>query len=224
MKNYFLLFTAILACLSISSCKGEDSIGLDVGTVRSPNYVDLYVVVDDFDITQRDKNTLSISFTGKEIRSRSDDFEALAKSFNDVSYPYYILPGNSSSISEPLSQVNIVSNKDFDENHKAGQSLNDIVLLRSSSPYDYIKSGYKDVVDQRDYPDYWHNWRLQHGGIGYKLVEMYLNGITVRNTKMLYPFCLLFFTKNTTNQGEHTFTVSVKIGDKEIIKDITCLL
>ena len=47
-------------------------------------------------------------------------------------------------ISEDFTEITVTSDKDFDENHPAGESLNDLCRFISFSPYKFISSGYRD--------------------------------------------------------------------------------
>lgn len=50
--------------------------------------------------------------------------------------------------------IDVVSATDYDSEHPAGTSLNDLCDLVSWSPKDYISSGYTDTYDWNDWPEY----------------------------------------------------------------------
>lgn len=63
---------------------------------------------------------------------------------------------------QDFQQVSITSDADFDESHRAGESLGDIARFLSVSPIKYIQSGYKAEYDwgamssqQKEFCDIW---------------------------------------------------------------------
>ena len=55
--------------------------------------------------------------------------------------------GGRYGITPDITRISIKSDSDFDAEHPAGTSLNDIVRLYSTSVYPYIKSGYTETFD-----------------------------------------------------------------------------
>jgi hypothetical protein len=225
MKLKLFLFVAVIVSALLFSCSDDNNKGY-WGVMKSPNYVQTYLVANDFDLKEvegADKYVLSILFKGEEISNlypaNKLEFEALAKSFNDVSYSGYVMPNANKALTEPLSIVSVTCDKDFDAEHNAGQSLDDIVLFCATSPYNFIQGGYKDFVKDEEYPDYWYGM-IMNRDVGYKPIDMQINAINRDNSLMLYPICYLYFKKSPTTNGEYRFTVTIKVGDTDITKNI----
>lgn len=86
-----------------------------------------------------------------DFLDKGDDakrYESLCAKYNDyIKTDVYVgngvyIEGPSYPDVNPVS-INVVALTDFDENHKAGDSLNDITRLISASPYKYITSRQK---------------------------------------------------------------------------------
>lgn len=89
-------------------------------------------------------------------------FDSLAAKNNDLAYNRTIhctlaLPTNWShayaydlsdytASSADITNIEIVSNKAWDDNHPAGTSMKDLFIFKGANKYLYIKSGYSDAV------------------------------------------------------------------------------
>lgn len=82
---------------------------------------------------------------------KGPQFEEYLRKYGDTGYwekkksPGYL--GDSSAagaLGEYITDINIVTVDDFDENHPAGSSLNDIMEFEWVSFYEFIQSGYTD--------------------------------------------------------------------------------
>ncbi len=80
-----------------------------------------------------------------EVRS----FKKLCIKNNDVTYKGMYIDYHIGTLASDMNftNINIVSDRDFDETHPKGSSLNDIVTFISLSPYKFIKSGYTNNYD-----------------------------------------------------------------------------
>ena len=95
-------------------------------------------------------NSIKLRIDG-DVCYKGSQFEEILKKYGDTGYwekekkPGYF--GDSSAVGalgEYITDINIVTIDDFDENHPAGSSLNDIMEFEWTSFYDFLKSGYKD--------------------------------------------------------------------------------
>ncbi len=97
--------------------------------------------------------------------------------------------------------IDVVSNRDFDENHPAGTSLADIVKYSCHSYWGFVSGGYKDF-DSTYYLSGYLNEMPEEG----------LRLITVS-----WPIILQFPPIPPTAEGVHTLTVTLTTDEGEII-------
>lgn len=213
MKNY-ILFLITFASMLFTGCSESE-------THPEYSYVETYMLADTIYAYQLQGNythIVAIRFDGKKINmapTTLEQFKSLAKLYNDISFTGTTIPNKNKALSSAVESISIICNQDFDAEHTAGQPLDNIFKLFAGSPYGFIKSGYKDYTPLNAFPDYWIDMtRLQSEG--YKPLELPLNAVNVDNTKMLYPICYLHFTKTPVNKGTYTFTIKMKVGEKEI--------
>ena len=142
---------------------GTDSLIVDPpdGASFSQYFVDLYVMPSGMSLSDRleECNTICVTFSGEEIRAYSHEdslrFIALAKSFGDTSYNRRSVPYSNPAIGSEIRSVSVVCDKDF-PGVPAGDNLNDVVVLCSASPYEYIQNGYEELqYGEFRYPEYW---------------------------------------------------------------------
>lgn len=85
--------------------------------------------------------------------SRSDEaFDSIASYYGDYGYYHKSYQSRGGSANNIVNAMHIVSMdvvclEDYNDTHKAGSSLNDIVYVTSTSPYRFVKSGYKQSVN-----------------------------------------------------------------------------
>lgn len=194
--------------------------------MKSLYYVQTYLVANDFELAEVEGNgnyIIGIFFKGERISilppADKARFEELAEAFGDGSYTGTVLPDANKALTDVLTSISVVCDKEYDAEHGAGSSLDDLVLFCATSPYEFIRGGYKNVVKDDDYPDYWKGMGMNQG-VGYKPVEMPVSAVNKDNSSMLYPVCHLYFRKRPAQGGEYVFTVTVKTGDTEIVKRI----
>lgn len=106
-----------------------------------------------------DCNVLQIGISDTYYASIADDdrtvINQLAEKHNDTSYNKKIayMEGANWTVEgctgwkQDFVRIDILSDADYDETHKAGTLLNDIVRLCSATPYPYIMSGYTKTFD-----------------------------------------------------------------------------
>lgn len=220
MKSKLLLLTGML-CIMLLGCNAKDKYELPSGSIKSKYYVTTYVVADDIQLSNLNENSVQILFKGVELHSTrvssKQPFEELAATYQDGAYNGMVIPYSNQALSEALTSIDVICDRDYDDEHTAGQSLYDIVQLCASSPHKYIQNGYKEVGQPEELPDYWYPFVIRGR---YSPVMKLLNEVNSDNSKLLYPLCYLYFTKNPTVGGEYTFTVTVNVGDKVITKNI----
>ncbi|MBR4327495.1 MAG: hypothetical protein IKP73_18440 [Bacteroidales bacterium] len=79
-----------------------------------------------------------------------------AKYFGDTAYdkPHYYMSAIEQGCLAPLNSINIVADKDFDEEHPAGTSLNDLFTLWYRAFHSFIKNGHQDIYAEEEYSRY----------------------------------------------------------------------
>ncbi len=105
-----------------------------------------------------DTNYLSLTFQGEEYRYDScgkakDVYEELCIKNNDTEYddwapkPEALNPGSRqrSAFWKDIVAIDVVSDNDFDSNHPAGTSWNDVVEYIALTYGDYVYGGYKPI-------------------------------------------------------------------------------
>jgi hypothetical protein len=135
----------------------------------------------------------------------------LIDKFGDNHYnqmiPVYSNPPYSvyrTAISSEILSMDVKCDKDFDPEHPAGTSLNDIVMFRGKSPLEYIESGYDPHPINRDE--------------GYSPVYKLLSELEPRDMKLLHPSIGIQFMEPPTNKGPYNITFCLNMRDKSISK------
>ena len=111
--------------------------------------------------------------------------------------------------------IDVTSNADFDENHPAGASLNDIVLFTTFSPYPFIKNGYtgKEFVKNKKTLD-------QYTQDDFKLIFCVGSAPIYNELDEDNYGCISFTTEPTANK-EHTLTITIKDDYGRTFSDTT---
>lgn len=213
MKRTNLLILTILAW-TMSSCL----IGYTPHEYTYTSYVYKYTCPDTMCLRQdrNAQNSIAVCFNGKSIkRENSKLYDVIGKKHNDMTYnkiehrndpafPHYYLAVDFVSI-------NVISDRDFDETHPAGTSLNDLVRFTAYSPYNYIQRGYQGEPEQE-----WINKLLSECTANDFLMTTYDNDgysyyeIDVENGyKSLFGACSLQFVQVPTLALQHNITVNI---------------
>lgn len=215
-----VIFTAML-CLIFVQCDRSSMDWPVDGAVYSKNFVDVYLEAESIYcdmqkscLDEDERFTIYLSFRGDLIRpSDNSKFQELAERYNDESFNQRNVPGRL-ALSEPITAINVVCDKQYDSVHDAGESLNDIICLYCQSPYEYIQNNY---MVPRDYA-----WKTDEDNVvscfGYLGVKIPLNEVNETNTALIEPnSCLLGFSHRRDISSECSFTVTVKISGKTYI-------
>ena len=197
MKREKLGFlSAFLLLLFLCSCETG-------GRVYCRSFINSYIVSDQrIDVYHISDNCILFTIKGSrvDIFSTGDDqalYDRICKENNDMTYNGYttlIIDGFPLNVSyyPNFASINIVSDMDFDAEHPAGTSLNDLLFVNYSSYYDYIASNYT-----LNYPD---------GRKGY--IKM-INDIETNDLKLLASRGNnLSFTKYPDVLNKHTLTIT----------------
>ena len=157
---------------------------MDDGAFYSVSFIQSYVIADSFEImhpTGDDQVVYALS-SGQQ-KSGQQYYDV----FNDNTFKRRVVPFTNKAIFNTFVKMDIVSDSDFDEQHKAGASLSDIVRF----------VGMFDAVG-------WKNHQF-----GYSPVEMLLSEIGEDGLKLIYPLFYLRFEKQPTLSRTHNLTLTV---------------
>lgn len=194
----------IILVLFFGSCdtvRKDDQIS---GAQYSVCYIQDYIEVENLSVRGNSKY-LSVVGQGKSISGNS-----LCTYYNDRSYNREIVPHSTEAITNCFTAIDIVSDSDFDERHKAGASLADITFLAGASPYDYIQSGYTKTFDWKNAPlffeqDQLYKWYNPNDSPIY----IRLSEIDNRDLILLNPIFFLTFESQPTLSKSHRLTLTI---------------
>lgn len=111
------------------------------------------------DVTSHYENLYIISYESENnkfvsIESKGNDleiFKELARKSGDIGYKEVIHCANLKPLRHrsfspvPITRIDITCDKDIDQNHQAGKSLNDLFVFLSFSPDKFIRSRYQPL-------------------------------------------------------------------------------
>ena len=200
-----LIFASIITLL-LCGCKSEEENLID-GTNYSPNMIMAYTLIEEITCEKIDNNTMYFNPKGKRVYNYDDLFSYLCNMYNDISFNKKIVPFTYRAFAYPFDKIILSCNADFDDNHKAGASLGDIVKIKFESLWDYINNGY-------EYPEEYKKYEESASGLSvYGVVpyELYLSEVNSSNSKLITPgyHNYIIFTSSPTTPGEYTFTLEL---------------
>jgi hypothetical protein len=220
------------------------SSGCDVvQTHKFRSYITGYSDYQRFDLQLSDGNNIAIvgsegvwlcEWDSKDAKKKM--YDSLCVLHNDMSYnkkrDYIAGPNWGVNYKGDFTSIDMVSNADFDEQHPANSSLNDIVRFMSISLYPYILSGYKDTFDwERNLPENFkcekrlseqannHEASCYHP-VDKRLSEIILSDLVLVDLMSFYKtgalIGFLVFEKQPTIAKEHELTVTIKVSDGRV--------
>jgi hypothetical protein len=215
-----ILFMLLTAMFVLCGCKKETEERIS-GAVFSKSLVMLYIHPDEATYMEHNtKGGFTFSFDGERLYGKNPEFIKLSTQYGDTLFNRYTVPYVFKAIADSINSVEIICDKDIDANHKAGESLTDIFMLRALSPINSIKNEYK-VTNQVDdiglYDDTHHisSWYY------YDAVEIKANEINAHNTRMFDPMISLKLDDSVKPaSGEFTFTITFHFTNKDITSNV----
>lgn len=145
-----------------------ESVTGDWYTIKTGNYMDFFMKPSGLSLSYQDSTsgydwtmaitptfTLTFDCNGRtdmygynpsvEDQKHLDKYNEYAKYFGDTSYSWYHDMYFDRAITAQLYSIDIVADKDFDKEHPAGTSLNNLFTLKYNAYHSYIKGNYKNV-------------------------------------------------------------------------------
>lgn len=212
--------------------------------VKCPSYVATYVDIEGIKI-ENTSYKMSIKINPFQNRRDSYNFlaeepklaykyEFLCRKHNDLSYNQKIAAVKGydftaqTFISEDFASITVTSDKDYDDSHPAGKSLNDLCWFTAFSPYKFISSGYKSYYNyyEKDmsasFIKFARNLRVSDGQkLTCHPIDKMLSDVTAEDLILLgydnpYPLFWLHFERKPAASGEHQITVEVRTDEGKI--------
>lgn len=97
------------------------------------------------------------------------------------------------AILSDICNISIVSDSVWDENHAAGEPLDDVFALKLDSPYEFIKDGYEEPAVRR--------------------YDKRLSEMTMTDYYLMQPEFWLYPLSNPTVSGVFPFTITINTDD-----------
>ena len=145
-------------------------------------------------------------------------FDSIAKQIGDTCFPHRTeIPFVPTLVNDTIMGIDVVCREDYDNAHRAGCSVSDIVDFYGSSPYEYIQNGYKDTSPAEIFPSV-NNYKL---GITWRVTTSNIANIADVKMKFFDHHFYLVFTKLPTKSGIYTFEVTMKLSKKTLKNTVT---
>ena len=169
-KSIKLILFLYLSSFAFIGCNEKEEITGDIdGKSLSKNFVQVYIVNNDFKLTPYANHYIHIQFLGNEViqNNKNDEklYHQISKQYNDLSFNKKLIPFQNIVLSNKLKKINVTCDKAFDDKHPVGSSLNDVVMLCASSCWGYIQNGYKP--SKHTIPQEMNNLIMRNGVEGY---------------------------------------------------------
>ena len=145
-------------------------------------------------------------------------YQQYAEQLGDTAFPQTIYrdrPNSEIVAVNKIAGIDVICNDDFDENHKAGSSVSDILTFIGNSPVNYIKSGYKIHGEKETTP--------QTFSRAYVYEKIVVNAAEISEKNIqFYDYSFdLSFDQLPEKTGTYTFDVIVKFTEKVLKTSVT---
>ena len=209
MKKILLAIIAMVL-IAFFACSSDDNSPEQVviedvpedGAITSMYYIQCYIKASKI-VGYSCSGYASIGCGGEKYYS-----EEINSQF-DRSYNNDIVPYSTCSVLNVFRKIDLVSDSDFDEQHKAGASLADIVRFAGASPYDFIARGYKNPYAWgKTDPDFYKNHKIYYE-YGYDPVYERLSEIDPKKFELIDPLFYIEFEKLPSQSKTHNLTLTV---------------
>ena len=127
-------------------------------------------------------------------------FKEYANYYGDTSYTSaHDMDVDENVIPIPVESINIIANRDFDEQHPAGTSLNNLFKLHYICHQSFIKNGYKNQRNGESCP-----------------IDSLVKLSDLKTTSLIGLYTSHLFFDNPTTSGKYTFTLFINFGEDPI--------
>lgn len=194
----------ILPLLLFGACRTTSEQEQIAGAAYSRYYIQDYVEVESLSV-QTNSNYVGIIGQGTIISGST-----LCGKYNDIGYDRQIALHSTTAIANRFIEMDIVSDRDFDERHKAGTSLADIAFFAGATSYGYIRSGYTQTFDWQNAPSFYKQDQLYTWyGSRDQPVYIRLSEIEDADLVLLNPIFFLTFESQPTSSKSHRFVLTI---------------
>ena len=237
MKINIQIILWIISILFIISCGDKNEMDADSseipdspikGIVRREHFINRYYDINDVTIGRRGVNhesdyfVISILVNGSKYTSNDDQYNQIAKQIGDTCWNGYNDPSYA-AVNDEIKAIDVICVDAYDDKHGEGSSLSDIATVVLASPYNFIKSGYKDERKQEEIEsikDYYRPYYISFID-HYDITSVNMNDLGSTNVKYFDPEIFIIFNKLPAEKGIYRFYVTVKFSDKKFKKMVT---
>ena len=227
------LFIIVLVSFVMFSCS-DDSSSLEIyndtrkqteewdggATKMTNHFIDVYLVPDEIKVVHSYDGEIALAIIGEEYFTHFDNnykhyefVEYLSEFYNDIKYNGYLRGNNDNrAMAYPIDKMTMYCEEDFDAQHPAGKTVDDIVTFDFSSHYNFIQSGYKKNKNSDS--------RLQD----VDCYTLHLNEVNADVATLLAlqrTWMVFNFTSAPETPGEYTFTLEMTINGKVLKSTFT---
>lgn len=210
--------------LCMVSCRDKISTDGPVGSDPTlyESFVQIYMFAEDMSLVEGYRGFIKISLSGEEVEYTFPEltkrYTDLSEKYGDTECEFYTnIPNLNQVLADDFTSIDVRSDRDFDADHKAGESLADVVTLLATSPAKYIESGYTDVYDWMFTPMDYKIADLHYSTYGYWPVTERLDRLTPEDLLLISPSLSLKFEAFPLWEKTHTMTVTFKSAQKELL-------
>jgi hypothetical protein len=211
------LFTLLL--LGFSSCQTV----IEGDGIFNKSYVNQFIkatsIAGDY---LNDYQAIQINAKGNAVSNpESAEFIELINYFGDNAYNTRRMSRPFPAIANEFDAIEVTSNKDFSEDLPAGTSLASVLKLLAISPAKYIKSKYTESFNWAENEPEEFKGLSFNNDEGYYPVLKTVSELTAEDMLLINPYLLLLrFTEIPSINKEHTFTITLKYGEKRLRTDV----
>lgn len=190
------------------------------GSVFSENFIQSYVIPSKIALGNTARGYISVKFIGQEIKNTDmfakSDYDKLATRYDDLAYNSNLVKNSTCAIGKEYLEIKIFCNKAIDDNHNAGESLNDVVKLCGNSFKEYIASKYDANFKSPTIPSEFEGLDF-YNGKGASPVFKLLSEVTANDLILVEPELYLLLP-DILESGDYEFTVTVT-SSNEILSE-----
>lgn len=212
MKKLLLYLTLVVVTISLFACKEDDNTSADAPHEYGfPSFIDYFYTPTAVNVrlAKLDKNydaypyivmdcgykEKTFAFNAKDETAK-DMFVKYAKAYGDTVFSVGLHRYEFYASVMPLVSIDIITDKQFDEQHPAGSNVNDLVRF-------YMHWDHKRLID---------NYASTQKFDQHEHYELDLDQVPQNPINMLNDWFRLHFTKNPDVLGKYNFTISIKFG------------
>ncbi|WP_373811542.1 DUF5034 domain-containing protein [Porphyromonas loveana] len=184
---------------------GALSCGQEPGATYRKNFVNIYISPDYLSEPSYNQESGKYYFEiyGKYIQYNTPEQQALSEKYGDTNFNGFAHIFEA-ALAQPLASVDVVAIDDYDEEHPAGSSLNDITIFTYYTYQPFISGGY-------------------HGDESITKVELHLSDMPTEPLILLKENFQFYLEQAPSTSGEHKVQVTFTFEDGKQISQTLIL-